>query len=434
MAHLTRFSIKKLFGFRDLDIHLKDNTLILIGENGSGKSTVLAMLYCFLSGQWLELVIHPRYHFDKLELEIDNQVYGINWKELDEIARSTHSISHMALSARVKGVAKQSNLETQHDYNLLLRQIANIDDFKGMNNDYFSAKFKNVFSSALDTLGEIRFLPTFRRVDGEFKLPSTSRGFSALSDLAHVDMDDIQTLEEHSLSKLRGLISEQLGQFSMMYLMDLIRQKYQEVDISKIMMVSDDQIEQVFSRIEAKQLPQDLRDQFKQLIQSARDRGQIKQEENTACHYFLRLLDAYEKIQNEIEWPVRKLCEVCNRYLVDSELVYDMVQIDLFIRSKITKTRLSFSQLSSGERQIIALFSQLYLNMDSNKKKIFLIIDEPELSLSLPWQERFLVDIKASGLCSGLVVATHSPFIYDNDLEKYAYGIGEFIQGEQRHD
>jgi predicted ATPase len=79
--------------------------------------------------------------------------------------------------------------------------------------------------------------------------------------------------------------------------------------------------------------------------------------------------------------------------------------------------------LSSGEKQIVSLFSHLYL---SGGKKYFVLIDEPELSLSVPWQRKFLLDIKNADFCSGLVAVTHSPFIYDNELKKYAHGVGEF--------
>jgi predicted ATPase len=57
---------------------------------------------------------------------------------------------------------------------------------------------------------------------------------------------------------------------------------------------------------------------------------------------------------------------------------------------------------------------------------VFVIIDEPELSLSVPWQRRFLPDILATGQCKGLIAVTHSPFIFDNELETYVKSIMEF--------
>jgi hypothetical protein len=72
--------------------------------------------------------------------------------------------------------------------------------------------------------------------------------------------------------------------------------------------------------------------------------------------------------------------------------------------------------LSSGEKQIISLFSRIYL---SDRSNYFVIIDEPELSLSVSWQKRFLPDILNSGRCNGLVAVTNSPFICDNELDDY---------------
>jgi predicted ATP-dependent endonuclease of OLD family len=55
-----------------------------------------------------------------------------------------------------------------------------------------------------------------------------------------------------------------------------------------------------------------------------------------------------------------------------------------------------------------------------------LIIDEPELSLSIEWQEMILPDILKSGKCKSLIAATHSPFIFDNELDDCAHSLDEF--------
>jgi predicted ATP-binding protein involved in virulence len=79
--------------------------------------------------------------------------------------------------------------------------------------------------------------------------------------------------------------------------------------------------------------------------------------------------------------------------------------------------------LSSGEKQIVSLFSHLYL---TNKHDYLVLIDEPELSLSVKWQKTFLEDVRKGAFCNGLVAVTHSPFIFDNSLDEYAHGIEEF--------
>lgn len=77
--------------------------------------------------------------------------------------------------------------------------------------------------------------------------------------------------------------------------------------------------------------------------------------------------------------------------------------------------------LSSGEKQIVSLFSHLYL---SGQKNSFVIIDEPELSLSVPWQKRLLPDILNK--CNGFIAVTHSPFIFDNELRTYVHSLEEY--------
>ncbi len=79
--------------------------------------------------------------------------------------------------------------------------------------------------------------------------------------------------------------------------------------------------------------------------------------------------------------------------------------------------------LSSGEKQIVSLFSHLYF---SGASPFFVVIDEPELSLSVPWQRRFLPDILGTGMCSGMIAVTHSPFVWENDLEPYVRSLAEF--------
>lgn len=45
---LDRFIIKNLHKSRTIDIKIKENKLILVGENGTGKSTVANFIYFFL--------------------------------------------------------------------------------------------------------------------------------------------------------------------------------------------------------------------------------------------------------------------------------------------------------------------------------------------------------------------------------------------------
>ena len=81
--------------------------------------------------------------------------------------------------------------------------------------------------------------------------------------------------------------------------------------------------------------------------------------------------------------------------------------------------------MSSGEKQIISVFAKLILNY---QRKYLILIDEPELSLSIEWQRKFLPDIVNTTSCHQLLAITHSPFIFENELDSYATDMGVLMK------
>jgi predicted ATPase len=103
---------------------------------------------------------------------------------------------------------------------------------------------------------------------------------------------------------------------------------------------------------------------------------------------------------------------------------YNESLVDLKIYRVNTDDDVDLSKLSSGEKQIVSLFSKLYFEEFNN---LFILFDEPELSLSIEWQKQLLPDIVKSQQCSFLLAVTHSPFIFKNELEKYAIGMNVYV-------
>jgi len=67
------------------------------------------------------------------------------------------------------------------------------------------------------------------------------------------------------------------------------------------------------------------------------------------------------------------------------------------------------TSLSSGEQQLLILFS--YIAFNSQDGKIF-IIDEPELSLHIKWQEDFISYLEQiAPKKTQIILATHSPIL-----------------------
>lgn len=87
--------------------------------------------------------------------------------------------------------------------------------------------------------------------------------------------------------------------------------------------------------------------------------------------------------------------------------------------------RIDYSDLSSGEKQLLILLTETLLQKENNS--IF-IADEPELSLHIEWQRMIISSIRELNPNSQIILATHSPEIVGKNLrsvvnmEKIIYG------------
>lgn len=134
-----------------------------------------------------------------------------------------------------------------------------------------------------------------------------------------------------------------------------------------------------------------------------------------------------EGSQRVFDQKINDFADTCNRYLVGKQFYYDKKKIELKIKDDNGK-EIKLSHLSSGEKQIVSIFSKIYL---SENKSNIILFDEPELSLSIFWQRKLLVDIVKSKKCDFLISTTHSPFIFENELQEYTHPLFSFIKNKR---
>ena len=77
MIDFYEIKITGLFGRFDVTIPITDNRLIIVGHNGTGKSTILNAFYYLISAQWEKL---QEIHFDTLSIRVNYQEFTINRK------------------------------------------------------------------------------------------------------------------------------------------------------------------------------------------------------------------------------------------------------------------------------------------------------------------------------------------------------------------
>ncbi|EPO0023433.1 AAA family ATPase [Vibrio alginolyticus] len=80
------------------------------------------------------------------------------------------------------------------------------------------------------------------------------------------------------------------------------------------------------------------------------------------------------------------------------------------------KHRVDLEKLSSGEMQLISIISNMIF-CKNNNRGLVLIIDEPEISLHIKWQEIFIDVLQNIKKDAQLILATHSPDIIGDNLE-----------------
>lgn len=71
-------------------------------------------------------------------------------------------------------------------------------------------------------------------------------------------------------------------------------------------------------------------------------------------------------------------------------------------------------QLSSGEKQMLLILTTVFLQED---KPNILLMDEPEISLHISWQDRLIEVIRQLNPNCQLILTTHSPNIFANGWE-----------------
>lgn len=449
MTKLTRFSVTGLRGGTRIDATIENNILIFVGENGSGKTTLLRMMFSFLSGKWSNL---NQFHFDTISADVDGREFRIRRADITRAFALDHDRLIRRLGPNARTTIRELIKSGAYDkadkymrsaalrYGIPMPDDASVDLFDEVGNKAAQTlrRSEAVLRDALDC--QILYLPTYRRIERELTSILGSDGTSDRQksparqqedgdhyiELVEFGMKDVKKAIEDNLEGIRDFQRVEATNLTLSYLGDVVSKAYHDTNTDEIESASDEAIEAVFSRVDETILSSINKDHLRNTIVQARSPYAIHSEhEQIVLHYFTKLLRLQKELEKR-ESNVREFCELCSSYIRDKIFIYNSSSFSFEIVSNIGGGPVELADLSSGEKQIVSLFSHLYL---SGIKRFLVLIDEPELSLSVPWQRRLLVDIVRGQFTAGLIAATHSPFIYDNHLRSYTRALGEFVTG-----
>jgi predicted ATP-dependent endonuclease of OLD family len=446
---IKSFSVYGLFGTDDVHIPFNDDVKILIGENGLGKTHILNIFYYTLTKNFYRL---QEFSFKKLVLEfydlniieISKETISMFYKDIfknpiiEEFIEENGFAQFEKIRNKFYGSSKnsRSKFEEELEYNprfrsYKFRRVIRVLEDLEMGKDFyrtnlFTQGFENKITSSLGN-NDVMYFPTYRRVEEDLHNLGYDEDeiLSQENNLIQFGMDDVQKRFNEIESTIDKSIKDGFSNFSTELVNQFFKDDKTENSQNKDFLENIDEkdIEILLSRIGNK-ISDIKKDNIKEMVLNKE-----AQPDDPSLNLLLRKLIENYSTQKELDNSVKAFRDICNKYLVNKKIFYDESAIKIYVKSDRNKLEpeIKLNMLSSGEKQIISMFSKIYLS--DNQKRFIVLFDEPELSLSMTWQKQLLPDILNSKKCDFLLAVTHSPFIFDdNGLENFAIGLNEYVK------
>jgi predicted ATPase len=440
---IKNFAITGLFGDRDVSIPFDSGVKILVAENGSGKTTLLNTIYNVVAGDFTKLrglefqkivvafsngvsveitkeqiesyeallANDPRFH------QFGGRISAAVLQDLVDLAKGAAGNPNVAIrSALFRNSAQRLAWPVEHLYNVVRHNFTQPQQI-----DLLGVTLKGARDAVAKSVAhQLLYFPTYRRIEEDLE----RLGFGALEipateQLIKFGMNDVRECFERITSAIKNSSIEWFSKINGQMLTQL-------VDGIRITDEMRGQIENplalkiVLDRI-GNNISQEDKNHILDLVQNKK-LGHVSYE--PLIYFLSNLIKVYDQ-QTESDNAIKEFTKVCNKYLVGKEVVYNESKVSIEVLRKKNVEPISLAKLSSGEKQIISLFSKLYLDTSKSAAVFF---DEPELSLSIEWQKQLLPHILESSRCAFLLATTHSPFIFENELDAKTTDLTQYIK------
>lgn len=415
----------------------KDDINIFVSENGVGKTSILKLLIAVLENDYETL---NEIYFEIINITINDNKYTINKKKicqelqndyygLLDCIRSFLNPSHYISLINDFNETRRFNLFQIESY---LRK--NVRNRTRADNSFIyrrgyqllqrlKEKESELLKEQLGTIkedlkSEILFYPTYRKIEApQEKIFFTDDDIEITNKYISFGMNDVEQQINSLLFQLRSSTNRAYTEINSKIINDLATEDLSKL-INYVKKIDIHKFDVVIDRIGKDNIT--CYEKLKKFIE-----GKITNLPNGdfLTYYINKLISIYDN-QKPLSDRLLKFTEVCNKYLVNKHFNYDesMLQVDI-VSTDDDITPIGIDDLSSGEKQIVSIFAKVYLGLSTPS---ILIIDEPEISLSIEWQKQFLKDIYDSHKINLLIATTHSPFIFKNEFREFTKDMDVF--------
>ena len=400
--------IDKLWNYKSISIDMYEDVNILIGSNGTSKTTVLRIIEAILKVELLEI---DEIYFEKamitlqensiehtvsvMRIQVDGVSYIYRYQIDDE---DSVEISYQELRSPYMRI-RQSSRKTMSYLRDCITQLVNIswlsitrlDDFEDRRSEDIDVDRK---------LSKLMRETVSYRLELETMVNIRTKKFN----------EDVVSLL---------LYNEQIDALPDLEMYSVIN-KFSEEDLRQ-------ELHRVFSYFGNPRNHTDAIDKHVKRIQSLKS---ILRKESgiigkdllsfsllNRTTKMLTLSKSYQNDRSEIMEPFKKYIDIVGNFIKDKEFSFSdkgelMIKLK---RSAKDVLPLLMKSLSSGEKQLLILLTETLLQRKTN---YVFIADEPELSLHIEWQRNLIKSIRELNPNAQILFATHAPEIAANFPKK----------------
>lgn len=416
--------IKGLYGKYDYDIEFNEDLTFLYGSNGCGKTTILTILDCIMTGEIDDLLSYEFNNIklyytsmgdnsclklieiniteNRMTLTIDNQkILDLSPRDLD----SEFPYIGVPLFYKTKVFGKMKEL-FNYIYWSLSRDNFKVDRTRDViNQNGFPIFHKNDSNESYNKNGYLsNSLESIAAVVKD-RYTQIVRRENSLSEEYRNNILTSAIMPEKK-SRLNRAIME-MDRLTPGYIQD-VKAKYREVLDNFGLSYTSEQIEDFFSGF-----LEELKTFREKNVENGTPISLLwKYTEIMRIEEITSASEDIERKKQEVRKPIKDFEEIINLFFdaSDGDKRLEVTPDGSIIFRTKRGDSLSLSDLSSGEKHLVILFTGLIFGLDNDKQGIF-IVDEPDTSLHLLWQRLFVPSILKLNKNIQLIFATHSPEI-----------------------
>lgn len=430
---LNKISVKKLFGVFNHEIPVNNNVgiTIIIGENGLGKTVMLEMIEAFFKGNFLYF---NNVSFDELIFEFSD---GIIWiLKKDENKEGLPILNLIQINKNKTKFNPLKLVQYDHDViEILSHRIRRSSPHfrrtgprtwedrrtgERFNTEEFVYRYGNLHVED-SFFGESEKPKWFTD-----KFENTNVNLIETQRLISVENKD-EKIHEKTVDKYANELSRTIKKYltESTELSSKLDRTYPNRLISRLEQTSSVTNEDLNKELKNLEKKRELLDTVG-LIEIEKDSNilEIDNPQDVVIDVLMLYVeDSFEKIKifDEISRKIEILLSIINKRFKHKRMLVNKDEGFQFKSTIIQDDNgeyqlIPVNKLSSGEQNELVLFYLLLFKTQANS---LILIDEPEVSLHISWQNSFIKDLKEITKLNNLdvVIATHSPDIIANNWD-----------------